>query len=187
MTDDLDVLRHERAVVEPDPQFRAELMERVRSEMSWRHEPVPVTRTDTALDDERTTLASLEPYVSAHPRRRGRRWLAVAAVVLLVATVATVVAVIRDGEGERGVDTLPLAITDLARGETIELPRGPFAARSGPAVVWTGSEMIVWGGDGERLDGAAFDPATGAWREIAPAPLEPRASSRVVWTGTEML
>ena len=33
MTDELDVLRHERDVIEPDPQFRADLMDRLRHSM----------------------------------------------------------------------------------------------------------------------------------------------------------
>jgi len=46
------------------------------------------------------------------------------------------------------------------------LPRGPLAGRSQADAVWTGRELIVWGGFGagsggnpERLtDGAAFTP-----------------------------
>ncbi|MBX3284499.1 MAG: hypothetical protein KF703_04075, partial [Actinobacteria bacterium] len=43
------------------------------------------------------------------------------------------------------------------------------------AAIWTGSEVIVWGGesDGHRnglTTGAAYDPKTDSWRTIAPAP-----------------
>lgn len=64
--------------------------------------------------------------------------------------------------------------------------------RSRPSVVWTGRELIVWGGvafDGTwRNDGARYDPAMNRWRSmsIAGAP-SPRAFASAVWTGTEMI
>lgn len=59
-------------------------------------------------------------------------------------------------------------------------------------MVWTGEEMIVWGGEtsdgGTRLaDGAAFDPLTGIWRPLAASPLTPRVLHIAAWTGEEML
>lgn len=51
----------------------------------------------------------------------------------------------------------------------------PLDARSAAAVVWVGSEVIVWGGvrreDREPLlaDGAAYNPATDSWRKLAAA------------------
>ena len=57
--------------------------------------------------------------------------------------------------------------------------------------VWTGTEMIVWGGfDGTVSfnNGARFNPATNSWNPVtatgAPAA---RNSHTVVWTGTEMI
>jgi hypothetical protein len=54
----------------------------------------------------------------------------------------------------------------------------PVAGRGSPIVVWSGTEMIVFGGGtfdaaGEHpvLDGAAYDPATDRWRALPPAPL----------------
>jgi Kelch motif len=38
------------------------------------------------------------------------------------------------------------------------LPQAPLHGRSGPLSVWTGHQMVVWGGDG-YLDGAAFTPS----------------------------
>jgi hypothetical protein len=54
--------------------------------------------------------------------------------------------------------------------------------------VWTGTEMIVWGGGGTvsgpqgLVDGAAYDPRTDRWRRIADAPGEGRsdATTRMV-------
>lgn len=61
-----------------------------------------------------------------------------------------------------------------------------------PIVVWTGSEVIVWGGEKPSEgawhgDGAAFDPATGTWRDLADSPLSPRSEHVAVWTGEEVV
>lgn len=64
--------------------------------------------------------------------------------------------------------------------------------RSQFATVWTGSEMIIWGGiaDGPITlnTGARYNPATDTWTTLttngAPAS---RQSPAAVWTGTEML
>lgn len=73
------------------------------------------------------------------------------------------------------------------------LPRGPLAGRSSAAAVWTGKEVLIWGGRGggdpnDGLnDGAAFDPARGKWRMLSPSPLLPRVPVAAVWTGSEMV
>jgi hypothetical protein len=58
------------------------------------------------------------------------------------------------------------------------------------AVVWTGSEMIVFGGgevDSETAhQGAAYDPETNEWRRIADAPVGLNLLS-AVWTGDEVI
>jgi hypothetical protein len=71
-----------------------------------------------------------------------------------------------------------------------EIAAAPIRPRSGGVLVWTGSELIVWGGghrggpDPER--GAAYDPSTDTWRTIAKAPLGLNLASGM-WTGREML
>lgn len=67
---------------------------------------------------------------------------------------------------------------------------GP-SARFDHTAVWTGSEMIVWGGanhDGPLDSGGRYDPATASWQ---PTTLDgaPRARSghRAIWTGGEMI
>jgi len=69
---------------------------------------------------------------------------------------------------------------------------GPHPARFGHSVVWTGSEVIVWGGHTTDLshpidDGAAFNPATDQWRPIAPPPLDGMTWHFAAWSGSEML
>ena len=68
---------------------------------------------------------------------------------------------------------------------------GAPSPRKNHAAVWTGREMVVWGGrDGDRFfnDGARYDPATDAWKPVPlPALLLPRKSMTTVWTGKEMM
>jgi hypothetical protein len=85
----------------------------------------------------------------------------------------------------------PQLFAEIAPGQTVDLPDGPIGGLGHGSAVWTGTEMIVWGGfenDGRRAAaGAAFDLAAGTWRVIAPAPIAGRSESAVVWTGTELL
>ncbi len=68
------------------------------------------------------------------------------------------------------------------------LPAEPTATgRWQHTAVWTGSEMIVWGGaraSGNRADGAAFDPVAKTWRALAAAPLSARNRHGAVWSTT---
>jgi N-acetylneuraminic acid mutarotase len=65
-------------------------------------------------------------------------------------------------------------------------------ARQGHTAVWTGSEMIIWGGNnnvsGNLNTGARYDPATDSWMptSIANAP-SVRWRHSAVWTGSEMI
>jgi hypothetical protein len=81
----------------------------------------------------------------------------------------------------------------------------PLSGRHYHVAVWTGEEMVVWGGSrpvrGERelvlADGAAYDPERDRWRCLAPAPLRGapmrvlgeglEAELDAVWTGTGMI
>ena len=65
-------------------------------------------------------------------------------------------------------------------------------ARTGHSAVWTGSEMIIWGGhDGNSIaknTGARFNPVSNTWQTISTvgAP-QARWGHTTVWTGTEMI
>ena len=74
----------------------------------------------------------------------------------------------------------------------------PIQGRQDHVAVWTGTEMIVWGGlpgptkaDDVRtsngMEGAAYDPASGTWRSLAPASIVGRERPAAAWTGREML
>jgi hypothetical protein len=72
-----------------------------------------------------------------------------------------------------------------------ERPNSPApSGRSGHSVVWTGSDMIVWGGynGGYLNDGARYNAAANAWTTLpvngAPSA---RTAHTAVWTGTEMI
>jgi N-acetylneuraminic acid mutarotase len=71
---------------------------------------------------------------------------------------------------------------------------GAPAARRYHAAVWTGTEMVIWGGDRSATrddgfgDGAAYNPTRDRWRALdskgAPAA---RWAHTAVWTGTQMI
>jgi len=69
---------------------------------------------------------------------------------------------------------------------------GAPSARSQHTAVWTGTQMIVWGGTsmmtGELNTGGVYDPATDTWTATtmtnAPAA---RRGHAAVWTGTQMV
>ena len=65
-------------------------------------------------------------------------------------------------------------------------------AREGHAAVWTGSEMIIWGGEGPGYmsmnSGGRYDPSTDTWT-VASTTNAPgaREDHTAVWTGSEMI
>lgn len=63
-------------------------------------------------------------------------------------------------------------------------------ARYGHTAVWTGSEMIVWGGsDGKMVlnTGARYSPSTDSWTTTSTSTAQARYFHTAVWTGTEMI
>lgn len=68
----------------------------------------------------------------------------------------------------------------------------PVVGRVLAIVVWTGTEVVVWGGEKPsegawHADGAALNPATGTWRDVADSPLSSRSEHVAVWTGEEVI
>jgi N-acetylneuraminic acid mutarotase len=75
-------------------------------------------------------------------------------------------------------------------GTWLLLPPAPIKPRMEYLSVWTGNEMIAWGGYSRNRafgDGAAYDPQTRKWTKLPPSPLSPRIGAVGVWTGHEML
>ncbi len=66
------------------------------------------------------------------------------------------------------------------------------SARKSHTAVWTGTEMLIWGGDAGSFtplgDGKKYNPQSDSWAPIADAnsPL-PRRDHTAVWTGSEMI
>jgi N-acetylneuraminic acid mutarotase len=72
------------------------------------------------------------------------------------------------------------------------ITRNVPGARAAMAAVWTGSEMIVWGGasgSGVLADGGRYRPDTDTWIGMSSTGAVPsaRAGATAVWTGTEMI
>ncbi|PRY11792.1 hypothetical protein [Kineococcus rhizosphaerae] len=100
-------------------------------------------------------------------------------------------------------DSAPRASPTPARHGWTQLPAAPLAPpglRAGLAAVWTGEEVLVWGGSSPRADGCAVavcadgaswrpvggrDRAAGSWTALPPAPLQARSGARLHWTGSE--
>ena len=70
------------------------------------------------------------------------------------------------------------------------LPEAPIVGRGLAAAVWTGDEMLVWGGsiDGTSIsDGAAYNPTTRVWRVLSGFSMANTIRPTTIWTGSEMI
>lgn len=69
------------------------------------------------------------------------------------------------------------------------LPAAPLATDPGSrftyAGVWTGRELLVWGGPGPQA--AAYDPVADVWRTMDPGPLSAMATATATWTGRDVV
>ena len=66
----------------------------------------------------------------------------------------------------------------------------PSSAGPSGLVVWTGHEMIYWGGgccEDFLAAGAAFNPATDKWRKLPRSPLAPSQTPSGAWTGEQLV
>jgi len=134
--------------------------------------------------------------------------MATTGFISLAIVIGTLVAVARRDQAQDSAPTTVDEVPSLWR----EIADSPLVPREFPAAVWTGREMIIWGGyrfartcevdggvctdensdrfaqlDEEFADGAAYDPATDTWRMLSPAPIEGRSLAQAVWTGTEVI
>jgi len=81
--------------------------------------------------------------------------------------------------------------------QAISTRRDAPTARIDHSALWTGTEMIVWGGQREYVpgsdpfenSGSRYDPTTDNWRSTSTGLNVPsaRSSHSAVWTGTEMV
>jgi hypothetical protein len=67
----------------------------------------------------------------------------------------------------------------------------PRRHRSSAVYVWTGRELVFWGGDlndaAYHADGIAYDPVSNRWRGLLDAPIQGRSQAGAVWTGREVV
>jgi N-acetylneuraminic acid mutarotase len=139
------------------------------------------------------------PQIVANVRRSRRRRataLTAGSAVILAVLVGSVAAAV-GGPSEppvivAGPDGGSFELSDpgAAKFEMSALARSPLSPRADMTGVWTGEELIVWGGTSNGAvtgDGAAYSPATNTWRRIADGPLSARTRHMAVWTGREMV
>src|ERR1700722_12956712 len=164
------------------------------------------------LDDLRQELESIAadaPAASGNARatvRRGARrfWLrrGLAGVIAVVVGLGAAglggpmhddhfALSITPGGGQSVPASSGLTAATIADGRWTTIAPFPLEVRSQDAVVWTGSQLIVWGGEiAPKVvvgDGAAYAPDTNAWRVLPPAPISGRVMAAAVWTGQEMI
>jgi hypothetical protein len=134
-------------------------------------------------------------------RHRRRVWGGTAAAMVVVLVAATTALVTRHSAARpRHVTAGPAPAAGSATAQQLSrfhwssLPAAPIQPRSDASVVWTGRELVVWGGVVvghtaiPKNDGAALDPASNRWRPIAePTSVAQRWAAVTVWTGQEML
>ena len=140
MSDELDVLRHDHDVVEPDPLFRAELMDRLRHVMASGSDLAP-----DALTLSRVVSGTTEK--DTPHRRRPPQWLAVVAIAACLLTVVAVAAVVMfDNQAVDTIDPAAAPTTSPASATTEQYGRVPSVStpprskrgstRKSPATTW---------------------------------------------------
>jgi N-acetylneuraminic acid mutarotase len=76
------------------------------------------------------------------------------------------------------------------------IANSPLAPRSEAVIAWTGTDVLVWGGQkqgsigtfgDEFTDGALYDPAKDSWKPMTAWPLSPRFGARAIWTGRRLV
>ena len=138
-------------------------------------------------EEARRRLPETAPPVDPAPRRAPSERVVAMLVAFLVfgAAAALGLRALRDDAVAPQPADAPWSW--VAEGWT-ELPPPP-QWRDSAAIVWTGSELLSWGGRAgggqpPASDGFAFDPVTRAWTAIPSAPGALGAPS-AVWTGEE--
>ncbi|QUX27620.1 hypothetical protein KGD83_20255 [Nocardiopsis akebiae] len=115
-------------------------------------------------------------------RGRARRLTRIAAPVLALLVTGTSCSLI----GELTEEPWEVRISVRA------LAEGPFTPRADHSLVWSGEEVLVWGGHAGSQhdsfsDGAAYSPESDTWRRLPDSGLEPRTRHSAVMVGGRML
>ncbi|HAS09139.1 MAG TPA: hypothetical protein DCS55_01255 [Acidimicrobiaceae bacterium] len=149
---------------------------------------------DNVLDDLRAYVSVLADDVSdavetpiAHdPQPQGGRRLmlaAAAAVVVLALAAGGLALVAGNGDESTTFAGTGEGTVNAAEGMWTPMAASPLTERFDPVTLWTGTELLVWGGydmaGDEYADGAAYDPAADRWRPMADMPFEYEAREGV--------
>lgn len=132
--------------------------------------------------------SAVRARVVQRQRHRRTRHMAVALGLVAFVGAGAGALVIGQGEGRTPLDV----VGGGGAGVWTSLSPSPVDDRTSASVVWTGTELIVWGGEGESEanvlnTGAAFDPSTHTWRDLPRAPIAGRSGHAAIWTGEEMV
>lgn len=107
----------------------------------------------------------LIPLSPRNTRPKRRPVLLVGAAVLMVVVIGAALL------ARAPADQIP-----AAEGSWTPMASSPLEARFDPISLWTGTELLVWGGHDaageEYVDGAAYDPERDQWRKIADFPFD---------------
>ena len=136
---------------------------------------------------------------------RPPRFQVVGGLIILLALDGFIQLARTTGRGEPATPPCP---TETAPDVGIGSEGGPHWTEMSPsglcgryhaAHVWTGTQLLIWGGENcagaacptfrapHLADGAAYTPSSDAWRRLPPSRLSARAPAATAWTGTEML
>ena len=186
----------------PSASARAARARRRADDVDARGTPAPAA---TPAAPERTPAPARRPGGAAGTPAPGTRrgfWVLMSLMVAAMLIAGAVVALLLGrspasapapsasaGPSGSAASAGSATAAQLAAGRWTEVPAAPVAPRPGASTVWTGTEMIVWGGQADTYlaDGAAFNPATNSWRTLARSPLAGRTGQAAVWDGSEML
>jgi N-acetylneuraminic acid mutarotase len=144
-------------------------------------------------------------HASKPPAPRRSRWGSLAIPLVIVAVLAFAQLARTTGRGEPSKPRCPTETApDVGIGSEggthwREMAPSGLCGRYHTATVWTGTELLIWGGENcagsacpsieapHLSDGAAYTPATDKWRKLPAAPISARTPAATAWTGTEML
>lgn len=81
------------------------------------------------------------------------------------------------------------AAYDLSSDSWSPIAPSPLRGRGGSRAIWTGREMLVWGGfdSTPHADGALYNPSADSWTGVVAGPLSARQYHAMVWTGQQLL
>jgi N-acetylneuraminic acid mutarotase len=169
----------------------ADMSAQSKNDAAEAYETIPTGKLSTLQEDEAGYYATaviektsdrLKLATVAWPKEPLESWIATAEEQVPAVTAAP-----------GGSYTLPTLSGDTAgcvddtwAPSSMNAPIG----RWNHTAVWTGSEMIVWGGENLPVIvtlGGRYNPTTDTWTTVSTNGPSPRTNHTAVWTGTEMI